>query len=840
MAAPAHAATTQVYVDNNPAKCSDSGAGTATQPFCTIAAGLAAVGPGMQLNIYGQFAEHLTIAKSGTPEQPITIYANGGVLTGANAGLTIDGQHDIVVRNLAINGSSAATGAAVALTNSTRITLDSTTVVGTVWAYGYRLTGVTDSSLLRVSAYAGGTGIAVDSTSARDIIEPWLLSSTQAGSAAGVSVLGSQITVRNTYAIRTFYGAQIDVGPGATDTVVVNNRIPDAKRGVGIRVKDATGTVITNNTVAGCLAAIRVEGNATGTSVQNNVVRAPASGGCDPAEADAEIGVYGAAVGSTTVDYNSLAKVFTRPYAWGTFIRTLADFQAASGQGAHDRTFTTTDDPAVVDSANSAAPGAPDTDANGATRVDNEYIANSGAGPIDYADRGAEEYTQVPTARLTVTTRRADLQVTADASASTLAGAPATYEFTFGDGTTVTQSTPVATHTYARGGIWNVTVKVAGVSTAQASASFLNGVYQPVDVGTARVLDTRSKIGVTTTTPLAARQTLTLPILGRNGVPAADVHSVALNVTVLSGTAAGSLTVYGGGTSGAPNIHWVAGRVVANLVTVPVTDGKVVFTNNSSGTVHVVADLAGYYTYNAGSLFTATNPVRVLNTATKTGVSTTTPIAPKGTLTFQLAGVGGVPASDVAAVVLNVTAFAGTSTGSLNITPNGKPLLPVNALSWVAGASTPNLVIVPMTNGKINFYNGSTGTVHVVADVFGYFSASSNNVFVTEQPTSVLNTTVAGKATVAANVSGVLRDEYAVRAVVLNTTVSAGASDGWLTVHPNDAAVPGTSNLNWVTGETVGNSIIVRTGNRIVNFVNGSSGKVTVRADAVGYFVNGV
>lgn len=74
--------------------------------------------------------------------------------------------------------------------------------------------------------------------------------------------------------------------------------------------------------------------------------------------------------------------------------------------------------------------------------------------------------------------------------------------------------------------------------------------------------------------------------------------SVVLNVTVTNSTG-GVLTVFPDGQAvpTASNLNFVAGQTVANLVTVPVIDGRVAF-HNLAGTVDVVADLFGYFSTN--------------------------------------------------------------------------------------------------------------------------------------------------------------------------------------------------------------------------------------------------
>ncbi len=113
----------------------------------------------------------------------------------------------------------------------------------------------------------------------------------------------------------------------------------------------------------------------------------------------------------------------------------------------------------------------------------------------------------------------------------------------------------------------------------------------------ARILDTRNSTGGITG-PVGATQTISLPVLGRGGVPASGVGAVVLNVTVAQPKAGGYLTVFPDGVTRptASNLNFSAGEVVPNLVVVKVgADGRVDFYNGSPGTVQVIADVSGWF-----------------------------------------------------------------------------------------------------------------------------------------------------------------------------------------------------------------------------------------------------
>jgi hypothetical protein len=180
----------------------------------------------------------------------------------------------------------------------------------------------------------------------------------------------------------------------------------------------------------------------------------------------------------------------------------------------------------------------------------------------------------------------------------------------FLDGTTVlaTTTTPpwshwVDTRTLPDGPI-TLTARAtdADGATATADRSFVvdnssptAATYRPL--APVRILDTRSGVGA----PVAAVPaggSVTLQVTGNGGVPVSGVGAAVLNVTVTQAAAGGYVTVYpaGGSRPSVSNLNFVAGQTIANLSAVKTgTGGAVTLYNGSSGTVHLIADIAGYF-----------------------------------------------------------------------------------------------------------------------------------------------------------------------------------------------------------------------------------------------------
>ena len=84
---------------------------------------------------------------------------------------------------------------------------------------------------------------------------------------------------------------------------------------------------------------------------------------------------------------------------------------------------------------------------------------------------------------------------------------------------------------------------------------------------------------------------------------------------------------------------------------------------------------------------------------------------------------GGVPASGVSGVVLNVTAVASAG-GFLTVYPADVGVPNASNVNFTAGQVVPNLVAVKLSGaGVVAIRNGSPGSTNVIADVAGYFTS---------------------------------------------------------------------------------------------------------------------
>jgi hypothetical protein len=357
--------------------------------------------------------------------------------------------------------------------------------------------------------------------------------------------------------------------------------------------------------------------------------------------------------------------------------------------------------------------------------------------------------------------------------------------------------------------------------------------------GPKRLMDTREGLGGSTR--LGGASTASLQVSGGStGVPA-DATAVILNVTAVLPSSGGYVTVYPDGQPRpvASNLNFTAGQIVPNLVVVPVVNGKVNFFN-VAGTVDLLADITGYYSPGSTSKFTSAGPSRLLDTRSSSGA-----LGPNSSVTLQVTGREGVP-TDATGVILNVTVTEPTTTGYLTVYPHGTPRPGVSNLNFTPGQTVPNLVMVPLVDGKVDFYNPA-GTVQVIADITGYYSPGSTSKFISAGPSRLLDTREGIGGSTRLGPDGVATLQVAgkaglpasgITAVVLNVTSINGSSPGYVTVYPDGTPRPEVSSLNFLANQVIPNLVVVPVVNGKVNFFN-KAGTIDLTADITGYYTAG-
>ncbi|MGW7428190.1 FlgD immunoglobulin-like domain containing protein [Streptomyces sp. NPDC054861] len=371
------------------------------------------------------------------------------------------------------------------------------------------------------------------------------------------------------------------------------------------------------------------------------------------------------------------------------------------------------------------------------------------------------------------------------------------------------------------------------------------GTYEPVPP--ARILSTVNGVGATRT-KVGPGGTVSLQVTGRGGVAATGVTAVTMNVTATNPTAQTYVSVYPDGTPrpATSSLNVAAGRTAPNLVTVPVgKDGKVTLYNHS-GSVDLLADVAGYYTLSGeGDRFEALAPARVLSTLGGVGAPKAK-VGTGSTVTVNVAGRGGLPATGVTAVTVNVTATNPTATTFVSAYPYGSARPVTSNLNVAAGQTVANLVTVPVKDGRFTLYNHS-GAVDLLADVAGYYTdaAEKGDRFKAVAPARVLNTLSGAGASQGKVGAGKIVDlqvagqggvpATGVSAIVMNVTVTNPTASTYVSVYPYGTPRPATSNLNVAASSTVANQVIVPVRDGKVTLYN-HSGAADLLADVAGYY----
>ncbi|MER6314271.1 hypothetical protein ABT237_10940 [Streptomyces sp. NPDC001581] len=248
----------------------------------------------------------------------------------------------------------------------------------------------------------------------------------------------------------------------------------------------------------------------------------------------------------------------------------------------------------------------------------------------------------------------------------------------------------------------------------------------------------------------------------------------------------------------------------------------------------------------SGSKFTPHGPTRLLDTRDGTGAAAG-PVLPYGTTRVKIGGNSGIPAG-ATAVALNLTVTNARSAGHVTAYPSGTEQPDTSNVNFVAGQTVPNMTIVPVgADGYVEFVNRSHGDVDLIADVTGYFTRTNASGYTSLDPARIVDSReglgtsrgqVNGQSTFPVQIAGQAGvPSRGVTAVALNVTVTNPKSAGHLTLFPSGQQAPSTSNVNFTSGQTIANSVIVPVGSDgRINIRNGGWDPADVIVDVVGYY----
>ncbi|MEU8154429.1 hypothetical protein AB0B94_12260 [Micromonospora sp. NPDC048986] len=266
------------------------------------------------------------------------------------------------------------------------------------------------------------------------------------------------------------------------------------------------------------------------------------------------------------------------------------------------------------------------------------------------------------------------------------------------------------------GGNVHIRVDVVGYFTT-ATGSLGSG-FVPVDH--TRVVDTRTGQGITAGT-MPTRGTRTANIYGGGLVPS-SATAVMLDVVVIGATGNGWLTV-GSSTAAETGIDYAKGATSMGMVVKLNPGASSVTLENRGPAVHVAITVQGYWT---GSPTTGAG-LRMVPATTlydSRFPSGAQPVPAYGTVDVAVAGTNGLPTRGIAAAVLNVHAVAPTVDGFFNVTPLGSALNVASTTNFPAAHVARSSIVVTKlgTEGKVQIRNASSGTVHIVVDLQGWYA----------------------------------------------------------------------------------------------------------------------
>ncbi|MEU4402280.1 hypothetical protein [Micromonospora orduensis] len=267
------------------------------------------------------------------------------------------------------------------------------------------------------------------------------------------------------------------------------------------------------------------------------------------------------------------------------------------------------------------------------------------------------------------------------------------------------------------GGNVHIRVDVVGyftTATGTAGSGF-------VPVNHTRVVDSRIGQGITTGT-LPTSGTRTANISGGGLVPS-TATAVMLDVVVTGATGNGWMTV-GSSAVAETGIDYVKGTTSMGMVVKLNTgsNGNVTLDNRGSA-VHVAITVQGYWTGSptTGAGLRPVPATTLYDSRFPTGAQ---PVPANGSIDVAVGGTNGLPIRGIAAAVLNVHAVSPTVAGFLTVTPlDGTPNTASTANFPAAHIARSSLVVTKLgTEGKVRIKNASSGTVHIVVDLQGWFA----------------------------------------------------------------------------------------------------------------------
>ncbi len=391
---------------------------------------------------------------------------------------------------------------------------------------------------------------------------------------------------------------------------------------------------------------------------------------------------------------------------------------------------------------------------------------------------------------------------------------------------------------------------LAPSSPARADVSTSVGTFKPV--GPNRLLDTRDPAG-SRPGVVGPNETVHLQVAGKGDVPLTGASAVVLNVTETASTAASFITVAPSGLKQRPtasNLNFGAHTTLANSVTVQLGPDGGVDIFNSLGDIQLIVDVDGYFIGDSSlpiaGQYQLVNPQRILDTR-KTGV------VPAGKEITVGVNYGGVINPHIRALAVNITSVGSSAPGFVTVWSGQGSVPTASTLNFAKGATTPNMAIVPTSTcslapcsglPSITIYNGSSGSTHLLVDVFGVFddgTLAGGMLFHPIAPDRIIDTRsisggalAGGKTDNVAPPADILTTKT--RALAVNVTAVSPTSATYMTLWPSGVVLPTVSTLNPAAKQTVANAAILTLGDYHKFSVWNASGSTNFIVDVAGTY----
>jgi len=281
---------------------------------------------------------------------------------------------------------------------------------------------------------------------------------------------------------------------------------------------------------------------------------------------------------------------------------------------------------------------------------------------------------------------------------------------------------------------------VADVVGYYTTGPAVPGGYRPVPLQ--RLFDTRAA----GSHPLAAGAVANVAVAGRGAVPASNVSTGMVNLTVLSPVATGSVSVFPAGTAWdhSTTASFATGRTEQSMLTAQLGgNGAFSVRNNTGVALQLVIDLVGYYVAGSPLAPGGYQPMardrifdtRIVEDEGPEPLATTIGDAQVATLGINIASPYTGPKTPhwgLRAETILFTVVSPSQSGSISVYAGDRRFDGKAMVSFSAGRTVQRLVTVRVPpEGSIRIRINNPGASAVIADIVGYFAGPRNRLHLT-------------------------------------------------------------------------------------------------------------